>query len=119
MLDRDAGFVLASAFLGGAWEEEPMWRRARRAYGHAPRWLRRVVREVLRAYPRPPEDRPRELAAYIAFALRGEGRAPAPSGALPAVLAAHGPQPVAGAADRHHRRAGGAVRARSGAARLA
>ena len=70
MLDRDAGFVLASAFLGGAWEEQPMWRRARTAYGHAPRWLRRVVREVLEAYPRPPEDRPRELAAYIALALR-------------------------------------------------
>jgi RNA-directed DNA polymerase len=71
MLDRDAGFVLASAFLAGTWEEQPMWARARRAYGHAPRWLRRVVREVLEAYPRPPEDRPRELAAYIALALKG------------------------------------------------
>lgn len=72
-----AGFVLASAFLGGAWEEQPMWRRARRAYGHAPRWLRRVVREVLAAYPRPPEDRPRELAAFIALAL-GDERPPHP-----------------------------------------
>ncbi len=77
MLDRDAGFVLASAFLGGAWTEQAMWARARRAYGHAPRWLRRVVREVLAAYPRPPEDRPRELAAYVALAL-GDERPPHP-----------------------------------------
>ena len=72
MLARDAGFVLASAFLGGVWEEQPMWARGRRVYGHAPRWLRRVVREVLAAYPRPPEDRPRELAAYIELVLGDE-----------------------------------------------
>src|SRR4051794_31847189 len=69
--------VLASAFLRGKWEEEPMWARGRRVYGFAPRWLRRVTREVLAAYPHPPEDRPRELAAFIALALGGE-RAPHP-----------------------------------------
>ena len=72
MYGRDAGFVLASAFLGGKWEERPMWARGRKAYGHAPPWLRRLVREVLAAYPRPPEDRPRELAAYIDLALLHE-----------------------------------------------
>ena len=71
--------MLAAAFMGGAWEEEPMWRRGRAVYGHAPRWLRPVVREVLAGYVRPPVDRPRELAAFIAVALaRREGNAPPP-----------------------------------------
>jgi RNA-directed DNA polymerase len=70
-------FALASAFLSGKWEEQPMWARGRAVYGFAPRWLRRVVREVLVAYPHPPADRPRELAEFIAFALR-DNRPPHP-----------------------------------------
>jgi RNA-directed DNA polymerase len=78
MYPRDA-HVLAWAMLAGSWEEESMWRRARAVYGRAPRWLRPVVREVLAGYPRPPEDRPRELAAYIARVLRERrGFAPPP-----------------------------------------
>jgi hypothetical protein len=66
---REVGHVLAGAFLGGAWEAEAMMRRGRAVYGHTPRWLRRVVREVLSGYERPPADRPRELGAYIAIVL--------------------------------------------------
>lgn len=69
--------ALAAAFLSGKWEEQPMWARGRAVYGFAPRWLRRVVREVLAAYPHPPADRPRELAAFIALALR-DNRPPRP-----------------------------------------
>jgi retron-type reverse transcriptase len=54
-----------------------MWARGRRVYGFAPPWLRRAVREVLIAYPHPPEDRPRELAAYIGLLVRDE-RLPRP-----------------------------------------
>ena len=39
-------------------------------------WLKRVAGEVLEAYHRPPRDRPRELAAFIATRLDGVRRPP-------------------------------------------
>jgi hypothetical protein len=66
---REIGHVLAGAFLRGLWREDAMVARAGQAFGHVPRWVRRVAREVLAAYARPPSDRPRELAAYIAIVL--------------------------------------------------
>jgi hypothetical protein len=61
--------ALAGAFLGGAWNEERLVARAAGALEPRPRWLRPVVREVLAAYHRPPLDRPRELAHYVAIVL--------------------------------------------------
>ncbi|MGI8624615.1 MAG: reverse transcriptase family protein, partial [Solirubrobacteraceae bacterium] len=51
------------------WTEDAMVRRARRALEGPARWLRPLVREVLATYPRPPADRPRELAAYVEIVL--------------------------------------------------
>lgn len=56
--------MLAAAFLGGEWELEAMTARAGRALGKRV-WHKRVAQRVLRAYRRPPRDRPRELAAFI------------------------------------------------------
>src|SRR5205085_1695512 len=66
---RDLGRGLASAFLAGAWNERAMAARGRRALSPAPRFVPHVAREVLAAYHRPPRDRPRELAAYVAECL--------------------------------------------------
>ena len=46
-----------------------MVRRGAEVLSPRPRWLRSVVRQVRDAYPRPPADRPRELASYIALTL--------------------------------------------------
>ena len=46
-----------------------MVRRGADVLSPRPRWLRSVVRQVRDAYPRPPADRPRELASYIALTL--------------------------------------------------
>jgi hypothetical protein len=77
---RELGAALASAFLAGAWPQDAMWRRGSDVLAPRPRWLRAVVREVRAAYLRPPADRPRELAAFIALALerRVRGNAPRP-----------------------------------------
>jgi RNA-directed DNA polymerase len=92
---REAGTLLAAAFMRGTWEEEPMWRRGRAVYGHAPRWLRPVVRAVLAGYPRPPVDRPRELAAFIATVLdRRDGIAlRSPPVQMPSFSPRMGPMP--------------------------
>jgi RNA-directed DNA polymerase len=45
--------------------------RAGQSFDRRPPWVRPVAREVLAAYHRPPADRPRELAAFIALALEG------------------------------------------------
>ena len=50
-------------------------RRARRALGRRA-WLETVAIEVLRAYHRPPLDRPRELAAYIEIVFEELPRRP-------------------------------------------
>ncbi len=62
---------LADAFLAGAWNEERLVSRAGQALEPPPRWSRPVVRQVLAAYHRPPADRPRELASFVALALEG------------------------------------------------
>ena len=72
---RELGRVLAAAFLAGEWEPDAMAARGRRAVGRRT-WLRGVAVEVLAAYERPPRDRPRELAAYIAIVLEERPRAP-------------------------------------------
>jgi hypothetical protein len=66
---REVAAALAAACLAGAWTEDAMVRRAAGALASRPRWLRRVVRDVRAGYPRPPADRPRELAAYIELLL--------------------------------------------------
>jgi RNA-directed DNA polymerase len=60
---------LADAFLAGPWDERALADRARSALDRRPRWLSALIREVLAAYPRPPGDRPRELAAFVALDL--------------------------------------------------
>ena len=57
---------LGNAFLAGRWEPAAMLERAAEVVGARRRWLRPVIRQVLAAYPRPPADQPRELAAFIA-----------------------------------------------------
>ncbi|HLZ94257.1 MAG TPA: reverse transcriptase family protein [Candidatus Dormibacteraeota bacterium] len=67
--------ALAYAFLDGDWTTEGLTRRGGDAVGHRRPSLRALVRRVLRAYPRPPADRPRELTAWIlADAARRRGQ---------------------------------------------
>jgi RNA-directed DNA polymerase len=65
----ELGRALAAAFLAGAWTERAMADRGAGALDLRPRWLLQVVREVLAAHHRPPADRPRELARFIAVRL--------------------------------------------------
>jgi len=58
-----------------------MARRAGAILEPRPRWLRAVARAVIDAYHRPPDDRPRELAAFIAATI--EALAPRPREAKP------------------------------------
>jgi RNA-directed DNA polymerase len=80
--------ALAAAFLAGDWTREGLRGRARETLA-PPRarlpWLAPLVERVLLAYPRPPRDRPRELRAHVAAALR----------AIPTAPHANGPQPTA------------------------
>src|SRR4051812_3192797 len=71
----DIASALAAAYLAGVWNEDGLVRRSATAIATRPRWLRAVAREVLAAYPRPPADRPRELARFVAMALDPPGRA--------------------------------------------
>jgi RNA-directed DNA polymerase len=77
----ELGTALAAAFLAGAWTERSMATRGAAALDPRPRWLRRVAREVLGAYHRPPLDRPRELGRFIAVVLERLD----PPGAVPSV----------------------------------
>jgi hypothetical protein len=71
---------LAFAFLAGPWSEGDLVARGRAALGDGARggarWLRRLVRRMLVAFPRPPIDRDDELAQALAAdrALRGRPR---------------------------------------------
>lgn len=68
---------LADAFLAGAWNGDRLAARAGQALEPRPTWVRPLVRRVLAAYARPPTDRPRELAAFVALQLETAGwRAP-------------------------------------------
>jgi len=62
----DLGRALAGAFLAGPWNEHAMVRRAGATLQPRPRWLRDIARSVVEAYARPPADRPRELARFVA-----------------------------------------------------
>ena len=57
--------ALAYAFLDGDWTAEGLIRRGALVAGHSRPPLRKLVRRVLRAYPRPPWDRVRELTAWL------------------------------------------------------
>jgi hypothetical protein len=62
--------ALADAYLTcGQWRRATLLDAGHAVLGARPRWLGPVVTAVLRAYRRPPTDRPRELAGFIA-ALR-------------------------------------------------
>jgi RNA-directed DNA polymerase len=56
---------LADAFCDGDWDEAALFVRGNEAMGRRPRWLRRVVADVLTAYPAPPLDRIGELARFL------------------------------------------------------
>lgn len=59
--------ALADACLAApGWDVESVTATAAGVFDSPPRWLGRVIGEVLADYPRPPDDRPRELARYIA-----------------------------------------------------
>ncbi|MEV7231848.1 reverse transcriptase family protein [Polymorphospora sp. NPDC051019] len=58
--------ALADSFLAGDWVRDGLLGRGALVVGVRARWLRRVVAEVLGAYPRVPADRPRELAGFVA-----------------------------------------------------
>jgi hypothetical protein len=68
---QELGAALAAAFLAGTWTESALVRRGAEALRPRPRWLPALARDVLAAYHRPPDDRPRELAAHIAHLLHG------------------------------------------------
>jgi hypothetical protein len=57
--------ALAYAYLDGDWTDEALIRRSALVLGHRRADMRRLARRVLRAYPRPPMDRPRELASWL------------------------------------------------------
>jgi len=58
--------ALAAGFLAGEWTREGLVESGAVVLGRRPRWLGPLVRQTLAIYPRPPSDRPRELAANIA-----------------------------------------------------
>jgi RNA-directed DNA polymerase len=61
---------LADAFLAGPWDAPALAARAVQVLEPRPPWIELLVPKVLAAYQRPPADRPRELADYIALQLR-------------------------------------------------
>jgi RNA-directed DNA polymerase len=65
----DLSRCLADAFLAGVWNEPALLARAAQSLDRRPPWVPALMRAVLAAYHRPPADRPRELAAFIALAL--------------------------------------------------
>lgn len=62
----DLARALAAGFLSGDWSQEGLVASGREVLGRRPRWLAPLVRQVLVLHPRPPLDRPRELAGTIA-----------------------------------------------------
>jgi RNA-directed DNA polymerase len=67
---RAVADAVAAAFLAGrAWNPRALADRARPVLWPRPSFLPAVAREVVAAYPRPPRDRPRELAAFVALVL--------------------------------------------------
>lgn len=62
---RRVAVALADAALAGPWNVEAMAPRLVRAVGRRRVWLVRLAAELVAAYPRPPADRPRELAEFV------------------------------------------------------
>lgn len=61
----DLARALAAAFLAGEWSKDALADSGFQVVPGRPRWLRSLSTQVLLLYPRPPLDRPRELAAVI------------------------------------------------------
>lgn len=78
---RDLAEALAGAFLAGTWIKRGLSDSALVVLGRRTRWIPALAGQVLELYPRPPLDRPRELAQVIA--------------ALPAARGARAAGPVA------------------------
>jgi RNA-directed DNA polymerase len=57
--------ALADALLAGRWRRARMLATVRMVVGGGRRWRQRLVSAVLRAYPHPPADRPRELREFL------------------------------------------------------
>jgi hypothetical protein len=64
--DQAVARALASALLAGDWEPAGLVERAGLVLGGRRRWLPALARDVLAGFRRPPTDRPRELAGWIA-----------------------------------------------------
>lgn len=62
----DLARALASSFLAGQWSQPGLMDSGALVVGRRRRWLRPLARQTLQLYPRPPHDRPRELALVIA-----------------------------------------------------
>jgi len=62
----DLARALAAAFLAGAWTRAGLVDSGVVVVGRRARWLGPLARQVLEIYPRPPLDRPRELATNLA-----------------------------------------------------
>lgn len=62
----DLARALASGFLAGDWTRAGLVDSGAAVLGRRPRWLGALARETLELYPRPPHDRPRELAVNLA-----------------------------------------------------
>lgn len=62
----DLARALAAGFLAGDWTRQGLVESGAVVLGRRPRWLPPLARQVLELYPRPPVDRPRELATNLA-----------------------------------------------------
>jgi RNA-directed DNA polymerase len=62
----DLARALAAGFLAGEWSRTGLVESGAAVLGRRPRWLAPLARQTLDLYPRPPHDRPRELAANLA-----------------------------------------------------
>ena len=63
---RDLARALAAGFLAGQWTQAGLVDSGALVLSRRRRWLLPLVRQTLELYPRPPFDRPRELATIIA-----------------------------------------------------
>jgi hypothetical protein len=85
--------ALADAYLAvGDWRRPALAGATREVLGTAPRWIYDVLDEILGSYHRPPTDRPRELARFIARLRTFRTNVPGAPGASPAAkpLRIHG-----------------------------
>lgn len=74
--------ALADAYLAPEWSRSALVDATRLVLGETPQWTDEVVDEVL-TYPRPPTDRPRELARFIARLRAFRTHVPGAPGASP------------------------------------